>query len=267
MQAKSFGILKQTSHEDELDKYIEELTINGSAVIENVLNEEELAILRHKLDQIYTMQVNEFSEQKLASINESYMVRLPLAYDDYFINLVKKEKIIKVLQQVIGNYFILHLQNGIINMPKQEHHQNSWHRDLPYQDFVISKPLAIGALYCIDDFNESTGGTLIVPFSHKLEKMPSAEYVKKYATQITAPKGSVILFDSMVFHRAGYNSSDQIRRGINHMFTAPIIQQQISIPESLNGKFKDDPFLKRLLGYDIVLPKNVFEWRDKRIKK
>ena len=264
---KSFGIQQQTSIAKEEDRHLEEITIHGFTVIEDVLDENELRLAVKKLDEVYQLQLKEFSEQQLESIQEAFLVRLPLAYDDYFIELVKKEKIVLLLRKILGNYFILNLQNGIINMPKQTHYQNSWHRDLPYQDFVISKPLSISVLYCLDDFNPSTGGTFLIPFSHKLDRMPSDPYIEKHSFQVTAKKGSAILFDSMMFHRAGYNTSDQIRRGVNHMFTVPILKQQINIPESLNGKFSDDPFLKRLLGYEDVIPKTAREWRNKRLKK
>ncbi len=267
MENKSFGILNRTAISDETEFYIEELRINGFAIIENVLPEAELETAIKKLNEVYQKQVNELSIEELESINEALLARLPLAYDDYFIKLAANEKVISIIKRVLGNYFVLHLQNGIINMPKLGHHQNSWHRDLPYQDFIISKPLAISVMFCLDDFNESTGGTVVLPFSHKLDAMPSEQYVAKYATQTVAPKGSVILFDSMVFHRAGYNSSNQIRRGINHMYTAAILKQQIDIPESLHGKFSDDPFLKMLLGYDTKIPDNVVEWRKSRLKK
>ncbi|MES2593560.1 MAG: phytanoyl-CoA dioxygenase family protein [Bacteroidota bacterium] len=267
MKPKSFGITNQLILVDELDQYIEELTINGFSIIENLLSEKELVTARKKLDDVYNKQVNEFSENELDAINELHLARMPFIYDDYFLKIATNEKLISVIQKFLGNYFILHLQNGIINMPKQGHHQHSWHRDLPYQDFIISKPLAISCLFCLDDFNLSTGGTIVLPHTHKTDKMPSQEYIDKFATQITAKAGSVILFDSMVFHKAGYNGSDQIRRGLNHMYTSAILKQQINIPESLNGKYSDDPFLRMLLGYDACPPKNVFEWRNQRINK
>jgi ectoine hydroxylase-related dioxygenase (phytanoyl-CoA dioxygenase family) len=267
MKNKSFGVLNQTEILDESEKYIEELKINGFTIIENVLSDQELSLARSKIDKVYEMQVDEFSQKELESINELYLARLPFAYDDYFISFLKNEQILEIIRQMLGNYFVLHLQNGIINMPKQEHHQNSWHRDLPYQDFIISKPLAISVLYCIDNFNEQTGGTVVLPFSHKVENMPSIEYITKFGKQVIAPQGSAILFDAMIYHKAGYNSSDQIRRGINHMFTSAILKQQINIPSSLSGKFSEDPFLKMLLGYETTIPANVVEWRKSRLNK
>jgi ectoine hydroxylase-related dioxygenase (phytanoyl-CoA dioxygenase family) len=264
---KSYGVNKQTKLQSSLDLHIEELQINGFSILENVLNPVELADCRIKLDSIYEKQKEQFSEEKLKKINEQNLVRCPLIYDEYFLNIATNSRIIEVIEKMIGDYFILHLQNGIINMPKEEHHQSSWHRDLPYQNFVISKPLAIGALYCIDDFTNESGGTFVLPYSHKVESIPSVEYIEKYSKQIVAKEGSVILFDSMLFHKAGYNSSDFIRRAINNVYVVPILKQQINLYKALNGKYSDDEYLSKFLGYNSNTPNSDVEWRNDKFNR
>jgi ectoine hydroxylase-related dioxygenase (phytanoyl-CoA dioxygenase family) len=267
MALKAYGGHKQQAAESAIDKALEELSILGYAVIENVFEEGELKIIRNKLDSLLKAQENETGKEKLKEINELNLVRCPLAYDDYFVKLAVNDAVLEVIKKTLGNYFVLHLQNGILNMPNEEHHQSSWHRDLPYQDFIISKPLAISALYCIDDFSAETGGTFVIPFSHKLEQMPSEGYITKHAVQINAKAGSVLVFDSMVFHKAGYNSSGKIRRGINHVYVAGILKQQINLPELLKGKYKEDRFLSMFLGYDSETPKSVSDWRKNKSEK
>lgn len=264
---QSFGVSEQAAVSNELERCLEELSILGFAVLENVLSVPELKTARERIDAVYARQAEEFTAEEMSGINEAFMARLPLSYDEYFATLLKREVVLDVMRAILGKYFILHLQNAIINMPKQAHHQNSWHRDIPYHDFTISRPLAIGALYCIDDFTEETGGTIVLPFSHQIERMPSDTFIQNHAFQVTAKAGSVLLFDSMLFHRAGYNSSERIRRGVNHMFTSAILKQQINIPEALEGRFGDDPSLRTLLGYDVVPAKSVREWRAGRLKR
>jgi ectoine hydroxylase-related dioxygenase (phytanoyl-CoA dioxygenase family) len=172
------------------------------------------------------------------------------------------------VEKILVSYFILHLQNGIINMPNEEHHQSSWHRDLPYQNWTSSEPLACNVYCCIDDFNSETGGTYMLPFSQQFNSAPSIQYMEKYAAQVNAPAGSVILFNSMMFHKAGYNKSkDKTRRGINQMYVKPIISQQIDLPRFLNGKYADDEFLSMLFGYKTQLAKSVSEYRSQRIQR
>ena len=269
MKEESYGVIKQHQNIDTSDKHLEELSILGYSIIEGVLNATELAETRKRLDAVYDLQVQEAvrNNYNLAEIKEQNVARMPFAYDNYFINLLIQPLMIEYVKKVLGNYFILQLQNGIINLPNEKHHQSSWHRDLPYQDFVISKPLAVNVLYCIDEYTLETGATFVLPFSHRVESIPSEEYVKKHGIQVVAPAGSVILMDSMVFHRAGYNSSTIIRRAINQVYVSGIIKQQINIPAMLDGKFADDPFLKMLLGYQAAEANNVNEYRMRRVKK
>jgi ectoine hydroxylase-related dioxygenase (phytanoyl-CoA dioxygenase family) len=264
---KSYGITHQTRVGSDQELHLEEIRINGYTILKDVLNGEELIEIRRRLDVLNEAQVREFSREELAGINELNTVRLPLAYDDYFLKLAAHPSVNDVVRQLLGDYYILHLQNGIINKPEEEHHQSSWHRDLPYQNFSISSPLAIGALYCIDDFSEDTGGTIVLPFSHKLETVPSSKYMESHKKQVNAPAGSVVVFDSMILHKAGFNRSPNIRRAVNHVYVKPLLKQQIDIPKFLGEKYIDDPALRRFLGYESQVPESVVAWRINRIKK
>ena len=181
--------------------------------------------------------------------------------------MATNDRVIEAVKRTLGNYFLIHLQIGIINVPNTENRQSVWHRDLLYQDFVISKPLAVSVMLCIDDFNEKTGGTIVVPYTHKTERMPSASYIEKHAVTIEAKAGSVFLMDSMLIHKAGFNSSGAIRRGLNTIYASGLLKQQISFQQQLDGKHCQDPFLNMLLGYDAEASESVLAWRKRRHDK
>mgnify|MGYP003600249307 CR=1 FL=1 len=264
---KSYGVNQQTKLNSLIDAHIEELQINGFSILNEVLTEQELIDCRVKLDNIYEIQKENFGEENLKKINENNLVRCPLVYDDFFLKIAANRNVLEVVVKIIGEYFILHLQNGIINKPNEEHHQSSWHRDLPYQNFVISKPLAIGALFCIDDFTDESGATFVLPHSHRVESIPSSHFVEKHSKQVLAKAGSVILFDAMLFHKAGYNSANFTRRAINNVYIAPILKQQIDLPAALKGKYSDNPFLAKFLGYNSNTPSSDMEWRNNKLNK
>ncbi|PTY04036.1 phytanoyl-CoA dioxygenase family protein [Verrucomicrobia bacterium LW23] len=267
MTLKTYGGHRQYTLSSDIDQYLEEISINGYSIVTNVIPEEELPEWRLRIDNVYAQQETEFGRDALNDINELDMCRAPLLYNDAFVHMAANPFVLKVVQSILGDWFILNLQNAIINRPKIEHHQTSWHRDLPYQNFVISRPLAINALYAIDPFSVKTGGTTLLPFSHRREDLPSTEYLQKHQVVADAPPGSVILFDAMLFHRAGSNSSQDARRAVNHLYTAPILKQQYDLPKALNGKFADDAALARLLGYTSEVPLNDKAWRQARAKK
>ena len=98
-----------------------------------------------------------------------------------------------------------------------------------------------------------------------MEAFPSRQFVEKHQRPVEALAGSVIVFDAMLFHRGGYNNSGRTRLGINHIFTLPLIKQQINLPATLGDRFKDDPKLRRILGYESDPASTPYLWRKRRI--
>jgi len=267
MKNKFYGNCIQNILKHEVDAYVEEIRLKGFAVIEGFLAEKELSVIRGKIDAVYRIQEDELGKDYLSEIGELNIARALLVYDDYFLNLITQDKVLETLKKLLGDYFILHTQNSIINLPNLEHHQNAWHREFPYQNLVISKPIAINVYYCIDQFSSETGATEVILNSHQMETLPSDEFIEKEKVVFNCPAGALIFFDSMLFHKAGNNSSNIIRRGVNHVFSAPILKQQYDFPAMLNGKYSNDPLLNRLLGYDCQVPSSVVEWRKSRHAK
>jgi Phytanoyl-CoA dioxygenase (PhyH) len=264
MKESFYGRVEQTQVENDAARYAEEIAVRGFTVIPDLFPPAELVEWRSKIDSIYRRQETEFGREALIAIQELDLCRAPLLYDFEFIRLARHPLVLSVVRLFLGDWFILNLQNAIINRPNQVHHQSSWHRDLPYQNWVISRPLAINALLAIDEFSEITGGTHVVPFTHKTEILPSDAYIEANRIVAAAPAGSAIVFDSMLFHRAGANKSPNIRRAVNHLYTTPILKQQYDFPRALGDRPDLEPGISRLLGYTSQVPIDDRAWRNAR---
>jgi len=265
---QSYGIKEKSQNNSDVEKHVEALSINGFTLIDNLISPDDLTQFRNILDEIYQVQVAEIGGvENLNNINDEFIVRCPLAFDKLFLSMATNPKILNICSAVLGDYYILMLQNGIINKPSEFNFQASWHRDLNYQHFVSTRPLSLSVLFCLDDFTDLTGGTYFLPATHKVEKFPSDEFIMANEITIEAKAGSAILFDSMVFHRAGLNRSLNIRRGVNHMYTLPFIKQQISIPNMLGENYTNDYDLYKLLGYESQTGNSVMEWRSNKLAK
>jgi ectoine hydroxylase-related dioxygenase (phytanoyl-CoA dioxygenase family) len=180
-----------------------------------------------------------------------------------FTRLALNENLISTLKLALSGKFIINQQNGIVNPPGEKYNQGSWHRDLPYQHFVSSRPLAVNALYCVDDFTLENGATFVLAASHKSERFPSESYVMRNALQIEAKAGSYILLDCMLFHAGGFNSTGVARRAVNHVYNIPFFKQQINLPsnvpfESLAAEERE------IFGFNYVEPATVEEFLSKR---
>jgi ectoine hydroxylase-related dioxygenase (phytanoyl-CoA dioxygenase family) len=199
--------------------------------------------------------------ERLKNLDEHNTIRLPLALDREFLNLARNDKILAICEALLGPYFILNQQNGIINPPKRErYNQGSFHRDLPYQHFVSSRPIAVNALFCLDEFTLNNGATLAIVASHKQEAFPSDQVIRRHAVQITAPRGSFIVLDCMLFHSGGVNETNTPRRAVNHVYSIPLLRQQIDLPAALAGLYSDDPDAAKLLGYGVDTPRSVADY-------
>lgn len=257
------GVTERTSNRDSADVHIEEVARNGFSIIRQVLSDSELVATRAGLDKLYDDQIREFGEDNLARIKDKYIVRSMLAYDDFFLHKIAVNDIIlPIIKRVLGNNLSLSSQVGIMSPSNDVLYQTAWHRELQYQHFTSSRPLALQTLICVDPFNAKTGGTFFVPGSHLHERFPSDEYVKKHEVQIVADPGDAVIFNALTYHRAGVNCSGSVRRAINNLYTLPIIQQQINFSRMMNGRFKDDPFLAGLLGYRWETADSVLAWRQ-----
>ncbi len=267
MTNKFYGQGVQHQSDDVVSQHVEDVTIRGYTILKDLFTLDALCDWRKRIDDVYRTQEKELSYEAMKSIQDLDMCRAPLLYDFEFMRMASMPPVLEIMQRLLGDWHILNLQNAIINRPNVTHHQSSWHRDLPYQNWVISRPLAISAIFAIDPFSSSTGGTQVLPGSHKNETLPSNHYIDSNGITVEADAGSVIIFDSMLFHRAGYNQSSMTRRAVNHMYTSPILKQQYDFPRAIGMKDGMSAATRKLLGYTAEVPIGAFEWRLSRLKR
>ncbi len=262
------GVSEAEIIKNESEYHFENIVKNGYSIIRNAFSKEICETAKINIDKIYKYQIEEYgNEESLKSINENNLARALIVYDDFFSQFVKNKHIDDILKIAFGEKYILNLQNCPINRAHTKHFGSTWHRDLSYQHFIPSRPIAITTLICIDEFTEKNGGTCIIPFSHKFEKFPSQKYIDENEKKIEAKQGDILIFDSLLFHRAGENNTDEERKLIVQVFTLPFIKQQISLPKALNGKYIKDKKLSYILGYDSDVEENVLNWRKRRKKR
>ena len=265
---RGYGIVERGVASGDAARIAERIRLAGYAVVPGGFSTAEITDFGTRLEQVMARQVEEFGgADRLASIGDALTARCPVAYDEAFLALAAHARVLAICRELLGDYIILMQQNGVINPSGQRHTQVAYHRDLPYQHFVSSRPLAVSALFCIDPFTIDTGATTVIPGSHRMEQFPSDAVAAELDTPVSADPGSFIVFDSMVFHRAGENRSGRPRRAVNQVFSTPIIAQQISLPDALNGRYADDPALARLLGYDVAPARSVTAWRERRLAR
>ena len=260
----SYGILQQSKIESEFDAVVDQVKTLGYAILDSGYQAGELENFLEAFKRTRKQYVARHGEDQLRRINEYHTIRSPLTQGDpAFLKLVMNENLQATLRQLIAGKYILNQQNGLINPPREISTQGAWHRDLPYQHFVSSRPLAINALFCVDDFTRANGATFVLPRSHQSEEFPSAQYIEENAVQVEAKAGSFIVLDCMVFHAGGYNDTDAERRAVNHVFNIPYFKQQINIPGNIDAS-KLSSIEKEILGFGFQEPGSIEDYFSTR---
>lgn len=252
---------------DPFDLQVEEISRNGYTILENCLSSEEIKYVVEVIDRVYDTQIKDIgSEAALIEIGEQGLARNLLQYDEFFLKMIAHKDVLALMQYFMGDYYILHQFNGNLNIPGLQATSTPWHRDMTFRDFTSSRPIALTAIWVVDEFNEANDGISVLPGTQKHDIFPSFEFVEKYQEKLFVKAGSVIVLDGMFFHRSGFNNSDNRRRVCQGMYTLPMIGQQICIPKTIGEKYRNDPLLRQILGYNSMQQSGILDWRNEKLR-
>jgi len=135
------------------------------------------------------------------------------------------ERILGTAETFFGPFVRISCTDCVINYPGNE--GGYWHADWPYNatnSSHIPAPypdalLHLSTIWMLTDFTVSNGGTFLVPRSHRIPNNPAAGGMEDVdcdaqqpgETQATGKAGSVLLYDSRLWHAVAPNKSDQPR--------------------------------------------------------
>jgi ectoine hydroxylase-related dioxygenase (phytanoyl-CoA dioxygenase family) len=196
----------------------------------------------------------EVGRERLERAGELGVLRLMMKYDAHFLRFLEFPEVLAIVDGTVSATAILHLQNGFI-LPSYppgktpEVFQNAFHMDFPR---VLNGYLAsINIMVAIDPFTVANGATLVVTGTHQTLTPPTVEYMKTQARPVECPAGSLVVFDSTLYHAAGSNVSGADRLAINHQFTRSWIKQQIDYVRALGDGTLQQlvPRTQQLLGW------------------
>jgi len=260
ISSNSYGVLEYHNIKSDVNKVVEQVRMLGYGVLASGFDDKKIKNISEAFNRTQNQYLQKFGYERLSDQNEQHTIRAMLIHGEIiFRKLATNPRLMNLVRKLIQGKIILNQQNGIINPSKTKYQQGLWHRDLPYQHFVSSRPLAINALYCVDDFTLDNGSTIVIPGSHKTEAFPSSAFIDSNQVQITAKAGNFIILDCMTYHKGGVNCSNEDRRAINHVYTIPFIKQQISLSRQMEF-FKLNNNEREIFGFENPEPKNIEEF-------
>ena len=226
----------------------------GYAVIEDVLDSEFLASTREHMYSVQEQIVAEIGEERLAIAGELGVLRLMMRYDPYFFKMLEVPELLSVVDRALSNTAILHLQNGFIlpSFPTDSTpavFQNAFHPD--FSRVLNGYVASVNVMFAIDPFTRDNGATLVVPGTHQRMEPPDPAYLARHAVPAECAAGSMLVFDSTLWHAAGRNTSGKDRLAINHQFTRSFFKQQIDYVRAIGDTViqEQEARTQQLLGW------------------
>jgi ectoine hydroxylase-related dioxygenase (phytanoyl-CoA dioxygenase family) len=177
-----------------------------------------------------------------------------------FLELLEHDHGQRLLDRYFQGPYILNTYGGLLNAPGAASYVGRVHRDL--RTFSGDLHLMAQLLVMLDEFTEDNGATWLLTGSHRLPERPPDDVFFKEAVRAVGPAGSIVVFDSNLWHAAGANRTDRPRRALTLAFTRPFIKQQLDYPRALGYERADafSPALRQLLGYNARVPASLDEW-------
>lgn len=245
---------------DEFDRAIES---EGFALLPAVVSLRTVEVLCHAMQCAYTICRKAQEIGGVAQDMEGSVHHLPAvnpAFIDFLDGYPAGPYIEQFFEPSSKGKYILNSMGGNYNLPGGNY-ASRVHRDV--RSFWHDR-IMLNTLVTLDDMTVENGATWLMPGSHRLPIKPCDSEFNAKAVQIAAPVGSVLMWDSRLWHRAGENKTDQPRRIITPIFTVPGFKQGFDYSRAV-GYLREGLSIhqRQVLGYTSRVPASLDEWYRK----
>lgn len=231
----------------------------GWIIYENALSNELVNEITNDLVKAYHTRRQIQMDNGISSNMEGTLHHI-LERDNFGLHFLGHMFCDKEIRRFLDGNYILNGLSGVINMKSDRPYVQNVHRDL--RSFTGGLKIMIQMIVLLDDFTVDNGATWLLSGSHKSDIKPDDEYFYENADRAIARKGSLILFDSNLWHAAGKNYTEEPRRVLTLCFTRPFFKPQFDLPRFLGYEFGESlgTDLRQILGYNARIPANLHEF-------
>ncbi len=242
-------------HESQAQTHIDEVADQGFTVLENIAAPERVDAIRKRVREIERDTLRALEPGETEEDSSFFRTGGLLRIDPMFWDVPIEPDVVQVLEGVLGEDFLLSTFSGSDTKP-----QSNTVQPLHPDDALVPVPRpharAIGCtvMWVLTPFNERTGGTRVLPGSHRepLDLLWSQD--EERLSQVIHPdvkSGSCLIFDHALFHGAPNNPSENWRLGLQVSYHAGYIRPYTnwfrSVPIEEVREFPEK--LRDLLGY------------------
>jgi len=213
----------RTIPEAELDGHVARLREHGFTVLRDAIAPEVRESLRDALERLEAEQGLGFARTRFEGTRTVRIYNL-LAHGEAFWPVPLHPTVLAIAERALDPELLLSSLSAITLAPGQA--AQPLHEDT--QRIPLARPrapIALNAIWALSDFTEANGATRIVPGSHRFDAPP--RYGAEHPTVAAEmPAGSILLFDSALWHGGGANTTDARRWAIACYYCVGWMRQQ-----------------------------------------
>jgi ectoine hydroxylase-related dioxygenase (phytanoyl-CoA dioxygenase family) len=185
-------------------------------------------------------------------------VQAPIEYDPVLLELLWHPKVFPIVRAVVGEDVSMIDNDLFITPPRTPGTHADWHHDVGMPGVYHPRSvMMVKVFYLLTDVNENSGGTAMIPGSHRFPEgfsFPKVDEPKKMPgmVQMTGKAGTAYAFNGRVYHCAVNNESDHPRKVLIYNyghFWMKVWQGYEPSPRLVEEALASgDPVRKQLLG-------------------
>ncbi|CAA2138990.1 phytanoyl-CoA dioxygenase family protein [Methylobacterium bullatum] len=166
-----------------------------------------------------------------------------------------------------GGAYILHAFNPASVGPAVTSYLHRIHRDV--RTFGGGFRLMLNMLVMVDPFTTENGATHVLSGSHHSPTPPPEDVFWAESERLVGPAGTIVLFDSNLWHAAGSNRTDTIRTALTLSFSRAFVKQQMDYPRFLGLAYGESVSsrMRQLLGFNAMVPVSYEEFYQPASKR
>ncbi len=213
-----------------VEDLVKRIKVEGWCVVDGVIPPDEVENVRESILATARSRPEDME-------NGRHAIRGLIAYDQSIAPYLADDRITGVTEAFFGDHVRISMTTGVIlspGYPRSNNPGGGLHSDYPFgqgYDWRIpapypDAPLLLTSLWMLTPFTRKNGATVVVPGSHKAGNNPTGDQglapgrTHPSETQAEGEPGSVLMFDSRVWHTNGENRSDEIRIAVIARYAA-----------------------------------------------
>jgi len=218
-----------------------QLDTDGFAPLHGILSPDQVAAFGARLEELAAIEGSRAGaevHQEAGTDRLSDLVNKDPMFEVCFTHPV----VLAAIRHVLGEFRLSSL-NSRAALPGQGHQglHADWGVLAEGEDFQVCN-----SIWLLDDFTADNGATRVVPGSHRqrgkapadeLDGDPQATHPDE--VQLLAPAGTVVVFNSHVWHGGTRNGTDRPRRAMHSYFARRGVPQQLNQAEYLRVRTQE----------------------------